>query len=90
MNKTATLKVGDKVRLTKATRHKMIPAGEVGRVVEIRDDGKFGGRLDGVTVEFMRKPDPRIARIFGADPNVAEPFLCLFPKGGRLPLVRVS
>ena len=79
-----TLEVGQRVRLLKATRHNMIPAGEIGVVVEIRATGSR--YTDGVSVEFMRKPSPQIARMFGKNPNEAEPFRCLFPAGTRLPL----
>ncbi len=84
MNATQ-LRVGDRVRLTRATRTGMVPAGSIGTVVEIRDAGKKC--TDGVSVEFMRLPTPRIARMFGNDPAVPQPFRCLFPAGGPLPLV---
>jgi hypothetical protein len=68
--------IGDRVRTIKATRHSMIGRGEVGIVMEVRRNGTV---TDGVSVEFMRKPDPIIAKVFGKDPNTPEPFRCLFP-----------
>jgi len=70
------LKVGDRVRLFKATRHNMLPAGAEGEVVEIRRDGT---PAEGVTVRFLRKPHPYVAKLFGDDPDNEQPFLCLFP-----------
>lgn len=85
-------KIGDKVRLTKATRHGMVAKGQVGTVVEIREEGNT--YTDGIVVEFMVAPSPAIARMFGKTPGVAEPFRCLFPlfdrytkKGKKPPFV---
>jgi hypothetical protein len=55
----------------------MIPAGEMGTVVEVRNG--VNAYTDGVTVEFLRAPSPRIAVSLGLDPNRREPFRCLFP-----------
>ncbi len=82
----ATIKIGDKVRLTKDTRHGMVKAGAIGEVTEINESGFSAG----VVVRFMKLPHPVVARAFGADPNKPEPFNCLFPKGRRLPLAVVS
>lgn len=71
-----TFKVGDRVKTIKATRHGMIRAGEVGTVIEVRDDGTM---LAGVSVEFLKAPHPIVARALGMDPNKKEPFACLFP-----------
>jgi hypothetical protein len=81
---TKALKVGDKVRLTGKLRHNMVPIGSIGEVTEISDKGnKY---TDGIVVTFMRLPQfPHIARMFGKDPSVPEPYNCLFPKGCRLP-----
>jgi hypothetical protein len=76
-----TIKVGDRVRLTRMVRHDMIPVGSVGEVVEIVTTGA----APGVSIEFMRKPSPEIARIFGKDPNVAEPFRVRFSFSSRWP-----
>src|SRR5262245_40818075 len=86
MSEQTNVKVGDRVRLLKASRHGMIPAGTVGTVVEIRT----GGAASGISVEFMRAPSPQIARIFGKVPGVAEPFRCLYPAGCRLPFVVIG
>jgi hypothetical protein len=67
--------VGDRVKLLKRVRHDMIPVGSAGTVVEVVE----GGALPGYSVEFMRKPDPTIARMFGKNPDVAEPFRARFP-----------
>jgi hypothetical protein len=64
--KAAPVKVGDRVRLIKATRHNMVPAGAVGEVVEIRNAGS--AYTDGIAVEFLVLPSPLVARIFGKDP----------------------
>jgi hypothetical protein len=77
-----TFKVGDRVRLVKAARHNMIEAGAVGVVVEITTDGV----IPGVSVEFMRVPDARIARMFGKPVGMPEPFRCRFPFGRTTPL----
>jgi hypothetical protein len=74
------LKVGDKVRVIKRTRHNMIPVGTIGEVVEIRHNGTMS---DGVSVRFMRLPDPYIAKCFGKDPTVAEPMRVLFSHGSK-------
>lgn len=69
-------KIGDTVKTLKNTRHGMIAKGTVGVVVEVRSSV---GYSDGITVEFLRKPSPIIAAMFGKNPDVAEPFRCLFP-----------
>jgi hypothetical protein len=71
------MKVNDKVKLLKTTRHGMVKAGAIGRVVEIRNKGCE--YTDGVAVEFMVLPTPMIARMFGEDPKTPKPYNCLFP-----------
>lgn len=75
--KQATFKVGDRVRTSRPLQAGLVPAGSVGVVVEVRTNGSRYS--DGVSAEFMVKPHPHIARIFGDDPNVAKPTRLLFP-----------
>ncbi len=68
------LKVGDQVRLLKATRHNMIPAGAIGTVEEIRENGSQ--YTNGVSVRFPCEPHPTILRMF---PDAERTMRCLFP-----------
>lgn len=70
----SAFKVGDKVKLTKNTRHSMVKAGAIGTVVEVQADGGIVASLP-----YANPFSPALTTMN-----------CWWPAGSRIPLVKVG